>query len=292
MKELMMNEDFSDVTLVTEDKKQINANIAILSACSPFLKDILKIGKNLGLIIYLTGIQYSEMEPIMQCIYFGEAKLIVDQMDELFAIAKSLGIKELCNAEPERNSKKVNQSLPNNSASSTEMIKKESVTYENIEEQPKPKGKTLVASDNRKYECEKCFKTYSGKSGLYSHIQSVHVGLKYPCDQCDYRASKLSHLTRHIQTIHEGIKSNIKYACDLCNYQTNRQYCLNVHIQSIHENVKFDCVQCDYQATSRSSLTDHIKSKHKGVKYNCNQCNHQASKRANLMRHFKFVHKE
>ena len=33
MKELMMNEDFSDVTLVTEDKKQIKANINILSAC-------------------------------------------------------------------------------------------------------------------------------------------------------------------------------------------------------------------------------------------------------------------
>ena len=31
MKELMMNEDFADVTLVTEDKKQIKANINILS---------------------------------------------------------------------------------------------------------------------------------------------------------------------------------------------------------------------------------------------------------------------
>ena len=29
MKELIMNEDFSDVTLVTEDKKQIKANINI-----------------------------------------------------------------------------------------------------------------------------------------------------------------------------------------------------------------------------------------------------------------------
>ena len=34
MKDLMMNEDFSDVTLVTEDKKQIKAHNNILSACS------------------------------------------------------------------------------------------------------------------------------------------------------------------------------------------------------------------------------------------------------------------
>ena len=39
MKELMMNEDFADVTLVTEDKKQIKANISILSACSPVFKE-------------------------------------------------------------------------------------------------------------------------------------------------------------------------------------------------------------------------------------------------------------
>ena len=42
MKELMINEDFSDITLVTEDKKQIKANINILSACSPIFREILK----------------------------------------------------------------------------------------------------------------------------------------------------------------------------------------------------------------------------------------------------------
>ena len=47
MKELMMNEDFSDVTLVTEDKKQIKGNISILSACSPVFKEIMKKTKEL-----------------------------------------------------------------------------------------------------------------------------------------------------------------------------------------------------------------------------------------------------
>ena len=55
MKELMMNEDFSDVTLVTEDKKEIKANINILSACSPVFKGILKKEKNSSLIMYLRG---------------------------------------------------------------------------------------------------------------------------------------------------------------------------------------------------------------------------------------------
>ena len=37
MKELMNDEDFANVTLVTEDKKQIKANINILRVCSPVL---------------------------------------------------------------------------------------------------------------------------------------------------------------------------------------------------------------------------------------------------------------
>ena len=42
MKELLMNEEYSDVTLVTEDKKCIKANVSILSACSPVFKEIFK----------------------------------------------------------------------------------------------------------------------------------------------------------------------------------------------------------------------------------------------------------
>ena len=63
---MMMNENFSDVTLITNDKKQIKANMHILSACSPVFKDILKKEKKSSSIMYLRGIQYSEMESILQ----------------------------------------------------------------------------------------------------------------------------------------------------------------------------------------------------------------------------------
>ena len=90
MKELMMNEDYSDVTLVTEDKKQIKANINILSACSPFFKDFLKKEKNSNTIMYLRGVQYSEMESIMQFIYLGEATFYEERMEEFLAAKLNL----------------------------------------------------------------------------------------------------------------------------------------------------------------------------------------------------------
>ena len=98
-----MNEDFSDVTLVTEDKRQIKANISILCASSSVFKDILKKEKNSSTLMYLRGIQYSELESIMQFIYLGEATFYEERMDEFLAVAKSLEIKELCYAETERN---------------------------------------------------------------------------------------------------------------------------------------------------------------------------------------------
>ena len=103
MKELMMNEDFADVTLVTEDKKQIKANINILSTCSPVFKDILKKGNNSNQIMYLRGIQFTEIESILQFIYLGEATLFKERMQEFLAVAKLLEIEKLCNAETETN---------------------------------------------------------------------------------------------------------------------------------------------------------------------------------------------
>ena len=47
LKEMRSDDSFADVTLVTDDKKQIKAHRNILSASSPVLKDILQINKDM-----------------------------------------------------------------------------------------------------------------------------------------------------------------------------------------------------------------------------------------------------
>ena len=75
MKEMMSSDDFTDVTLVSDDNKSIKAHRSILSACSPFLRDILKTQtENNHPVIYLTWIQYPEIETILQFMYLGEEK--------------------------------------------------------------------------------------------------------------------------------------------------------------------------------------------------------------------------
>ena len=288
MKELMMNEDFSDVTLVTEDKKHINANINILSACSPVFNDILKKDKNSRPIMYLRGIQFPEMESIIQFIYLGKATFYEERMGEFLSVAKSLEIKELCTAETEANNEPEDFVTQNDqdTSSECEISEEQTLKSENISKKVSQERHGNVIGVTGKYECDKCHKTYSGQSGLYNHRQAVHQGVKYACNQCDCLATQNCNLTIHLQSKHKVVK----YFCDQCDYQTRYRGDLTVHIQSKHEGVKYACDKCDYQATTQSNLKIHFQSKHEGVKYACNQCDYQFTQEGNLTRHIQSKH--
>ena len=281
MKELMMNEDYSDVTLVTEDKKYLKANGSILSACSPIFKEIFKRDKSSNTIMYLRGIQFSEMESILQFIYLGEATFYEERMDEFVAVAKSLEITELCNAESETNNEPDAEPLQSDPVTPTDKVEEQDVTSDVLKSHPKQERRREVVGLNGRYECEPCQKTFTHQSKLSRHIQSMHEGIKYACDECDYQATQQAHLTIHIQSKHEGVK----YGCNQCDYQATHQSNLKKHIQSKHEGVKYACDQCDYQATQQSSLTVHIQSKHEGIRYACDKCDYQATQKVNLRKH-------
>ena len=272
MKDLMMNEDFSDVTLVTEDKRQIKANINILGACSPVFKDILKKENNSSTVMYLKGVQYSEMKSILQFIYLGEATFFEERLEEFLAVAKSLEIKEICNAKTE-----IDEVLDDETSQSENSTRK-------IREQSLQKSREVV-DGNKKYECKHCQKTFS-KMGLYHHNKSVHQGVRYACDQCDHQATRTDSLNEHILAKHEGVK----YPCSQCDHQASTQSNLTVHIKSKHEGVKYACKKCNYKTSRNSSLILHIKSRHEGVKYHCNHCNYKATHPSNLNTHIRSKH--
>ena len=205
MKELMLNEDFSDVTLVTEDKKHINANINILSTCSPVFRDILKINRKSSPIIYLRGVQHSEMESIMQFIYLGEATFYGERMDEFLDVAKSLEIKELLNA-----------------------------AKESIDEVVDDHSSDPVTATRNNFEAKTVISDQIPRAQQQERQRKHFEGVNY------YLASTQKSSTRHIQTKHEGVM----YDCDQCDQQFTRKSSLTLHIQSKHEGVKYDCNQC------------------------------------------------
>ena len=206
MKELMNNADYSDVTLVTEDKKHIKANMSVLRACSPVFKDILKNEKNSSMLMYLRGIQHSELESIMQFIYLGEATFYQERMDEFLAVAKSLEIEVLCNADAETFNEPDFEPSQNSPDTAKLDLNGEQLSMKFGFDQIPRQGEQIKREDGLysygRSECEQCHKTFCDRSRLNRHKQSVHQGIRYACGQCHFEARRQDNLTVHIKKKH------------------------------------------------------------------------------------------
>ena len=201
MREMMTSDDFTDVTLVTEDKMTINAHRNILSACSPVFKNILQLDTTSNHpIIYLRGIQYSEIESILQFIYLGEAKFYEARMNEFLSVSKNLEIQELSKTDPSYQNQDFATEADNVDHNKTIQEELESV----IESDEKEVTSREIKSAGSKFQCPHCVKLFSHNRNVAAHIRSVHEGVKYACNQCDYQATQQGSLASHIQYKHEG----------------------------------------------------------------------------------------
>ena len=93
--ELFESNFLTDVTLVCDDNKKLNAHKIILCASSYVFKTIIsELHENCS-VIYLRGIKHQEMEAILKFMYFGTATFGKDRVDEFLKVALSLEVKEL-----------------------------------------------------------------------------------------------------------------------------------------------------------------------------------------------------
>ena len=70
-RELRGERDFFDVTIACEDD-QIQAHKVILSACSPFFKNLLRRNPHQHPLLYLKGISFKDIQSVF--IHFGSSK--------------------------------------------------------------------------------------------------------------------------------------------------------------------------------------------------------------------------
>ena len=90
--------DFSDVTLVCEDQKQILAHKVILAYGSPFFKNIVSLNPHPRPLIYLK-VKFSDLQEIVRFIYTGQCSVAQNELDGFLDIAKSLEIVGIFNDE-------------------------------------------------------------------------------------------------------------------------------------------------------------------------------------------------
>merc|ERR1719347_464265 len=89
---LKQEKDFFDVTLVSDDQKQIHLHKVVLSACSSFFKPILQNNTHSHPLIYLSGIDYTNLQFIIDYMYEGEVQLFQGQLDSFLDASQKLQI--------------------------------------------------------------------------------------------------------------------------------------------------------------------------------------------------------
>ena len=90
--------DFSDVTLVCEDQKQILAHKVILASGSSFFKNIFVLNPHPKPLIYLK-VKFADLQAIVCFVYTGQCHVAQEELDGFLELAKDLEVVGLSNDE-------------------------------------------------------------------------------------------------------------------------------------------------------------------------------------------------
>jgi len=93
-RELRDDKDFFDVTIACEDE-QLQAHKVILSACSPFFRNILRRNQHQHPLLYLKGVKYTDLQSVLNFMYHGEVNVAQEELNSFLAVAEDLRVKGL-----------------------------------------------------------------------------------------------------------------------------------------------------------------------------------------------------
>ena len=229
------DKEFSNVTLVCEDGKQVEAHKIVLSASSPFFRGILSRNKHPHPLIYMRGMKSGDLMAVIDFLYFGEANVFQDNLDSFFAVAEELKLKGLVGGNGAKKEDEADDKLMTKSTQiPPKMIpKKEKISPNGSETgaQNPPdfeterriaipndlsrnfaeldakiksmmeKGSNVI-SNQRAIICQVC-----GKEGTFTnikdHIEANHLeGLILPCSLCEKICKSRNSLRMHKRNNH------------------------------------------------------------------------------------------
>jgi len=100
--ELREDKDFFDVTLSCDDE-QIQAHKLIISACSPFFRNVLRRNPHQNPLIYLKGVRFTDLQAILNFMYHGEVNVAQEDLNSFLAVAEDLKVKGLTQNQTQSN---------------------------------------------------------------------------------------------------------------------------------------------------------------------------------------------
>ena len=282
---LRKEKDFFDVTLISDDRKQIEAHKVVLSACSLFFKDLLRSHSNPNPLLYLGGVGSKDLENVLNYIYFGEVKVAQKNLEKFIETAKKFMLEGLEETQlPLKNHQKEPKDFfeqencaktlpgpkeihaPKKTVEAKNISRTELSIDDNIKKVLVKNNPISKASDTKKRKIG-----YEVRSVLGPSLKQQLRGL-CPAPQKKiedgvyvhkYKNEKIVDLTgasdQEIKQKIEGMagtQNNVHF-CKVCDYSAPGPLKLREHIETHLEGLQFPCDRCDKIFRTSTVLRKH-----------------------------------
>jgi len=284
-RELREEKDFFDVTLACDDD-QIQAHKVILSACSPFFRQILKRNRHEHPLLYLKGVKYNDLMSVLNFMYYGEVNVAQDELNSFLSIAEDLKVKGLTQKkshEEQRNIHNVAQLTPSKPISLPRKTLSSSTAGQSSLSEPEVMH---LQEDEVDYIQE----VLPIKSEPVSHAQEQHAGEIAIVDtivdnqismyeehyenygsyeEDTYEGSMankgIGNLDSYISKVKDDSGTIICYSCNCCGKTMARKDHMKNHIQTHFPQQEVGCEMCGVMCKNIPSLKVHISKFHRNV---------------------------
>jgi len=287
-RELREEKDFFDVTLACDDS-QVQAHKVILSACSPFFRNVLRRNPHQHPLLYLKGVKYKDILSVLNFMYMGEVNVAQDELNSFLAVAEDLRVKGL--TQNGSGAGETNTSKPVSKIDAPKHIVKPREPPEREPISSAPKRPRSVVSTPQSFQTadddiqevvpvkseprEPAPMTVAPveQTEFYQHPQQVHVEEQQPqgtvaLDE-SYADENYDYGQYEGYDDGSGVMGNSSMALDPAD--GNKDYIQTKMWKN--ESGLWECTDCSHTSQHSTNMRNHIEVKHVGTPgYYCQQC--------------------
>ena len=256
-KNLREDQRLFDVTLATEDGQEMKAHKIVLSTGSDFFNDIFSRNNHSNMYIFLKGVSGSQLEQVIDFLYYGETSITQDEMKQFFETTKLLQVKGLQgdiqgsgqsiqDKDTNDENEKANQSTQNNIDNQDTIVDSfnsiDSSTDDNFDTKrpvlndnkdlDHQVGEMIEKTEEGKWKCKVCGKLAIQKIQTQNHAETHIKGLSFGCHLCSKTCSTRQYLRQHISHNHSG---GI-FTCTVCDKAGMNRRVYQSHNNKYHKN--------------------------------------------------------
>ena len=266
--DMLKTGDFTDVTLVCDDQRELQAHKVILSACSSVFRQMLHGRSNPNPIVFLKGVSHVNLDLILQFIYNGETAFPQTNLETFLDTARSLNIKELSDIGVNDQMIEVDGSKEltgDNCVDVKENLVKEEPSFDT--DAAVMDSNIVTHPPSLKYFCDVCNYPYVKKGSLAKHAKDVHGKQAiYACkrDKCNYVSTERSSLKEHLNSHKKQFTSKItKTEMKQSKKAANNVEQLEQKMTKVNHKKLFACFLCMYKSEDKNDLTNHTLAEHR-----------------------------